>query len=77
MSGTGPGTAHDTASMSYEQIVEALEEITRRMADGEAGIEESAALYEQAKRLEASARERLQRVQSRIDALADDEGAAS
>ena len=77
MSGSAPGTAHDTDSMSYEQILEALEELTRRMADGQAGIEESAGLYEEAKRLEALARERLRRVQSRIDALADEEGTGS
>ena len=72
MSEAGQHTVPDVASMSYEQLVEALEGLTRRMADGQAGIEESAALYEQAKRLEALARERLERVQRRIDALAED-----
>lgn len=70
MSEAGQHTVPDVASMSYEQLVEALEGLTRRMADGQAGIEESAELYEQAKRLEALARERLERVQRRIDALA-------
>ncbi len=70
MSEAGHHTTADVASMSYEQLVEALEGLTRRMADGQAGIEESAELYEQAKRLEALARERLERVQRRIDALA-------
>ncbi len=61
-------------SMSYEQLVEALERLTQRMADGQIGIEEAAELYERAKHLEALARERLERVQQRIEALADEEG---
>ena len=61
-------------SMSYEQLVEALEGLTQRMADGHIGIEEAAELYERAKHLEALARERLERVQRRIDALAEVEG---
>ncbi len=65
-------TSHE--SMSYEQLVEALERLTQRMADGQTGIEEAAELYERAKHLEALARERLERVQRRIDALTDEEG---
>ncbi len=61
-------------SMSYEQLVDALEQLTKRMADGQTGIEEAAQLYEQARHLEALARERLERVQRRIDALAQEEG---
>lgn len=60
-------------SMSYEQLVDALERLTKRMADGHTGIEEAAELYEQARHLEAVARERLERVQRRIDALAEEE----
>ncbi len=60
-------------SMSYEELVEALEQLTQRMADGQIGIEEAAELYERAGHLEALARERLERVQRRIDALAGEE----
>ncbi len=59
-------------SMSYEQLVEALEHLTERMADGEIGIEEAVDLYERAGRLEELARARLERVQQRIKALADE-----
>jgi exodeoxyribonuclease VII small subunit len=62
-------------SLSYEELVEALEELTRRMADGAIGIEEVVELYERAGRLHALAAERLARVQARIDALAPEEGA--
>jgi exodeoxyribonuclease VII small subunit len=61
-------------SMSYEQLVEALEQLTERMADGAIGIEEAVDLYERAGRLEQLARERLERVQRRIEALAEDGG---
>ena len=78
---TGPGAepalgneAAAADSMSYEQLVEALEQLTQRMADGDIGIEEAVELYEQAGRLHAMAAERLARVQERIERLADDEG---
>ena len=57
--------------MTYEQLVEALEQLTERMADGEIGIEEAVDLYERAGRLEGLARSRLERVQRRIEALAE------
>ena len=59
-------------SMSYEQLVESLEHLTERMADGEIGIEEAVDLYERAGRLEELARARLERVQQRIKAMADE-----
>ena len=58
-------------SMSYEQLVGNLEQLTQRMADGAIGIEEAVELYEQAGRLEELARARLDRVQRRIENLAD------
>ena len=66
----GEGSLDDERSMSYEQLVEALEQLTQRMADGEIGIEKAVELYEQAGRLHALASERLARVQERIERLA-------
>ena len=63
----------DGAGMSYEQLVEALERLTERMADGNVGIEEAVELYERAGRLHALASERLARVQERIERLAAQE----
>jgi exodeoxyribonuclease VII small subunit len=60
-------------SMSYEQLVEALEQLTQRMADGDIGIEQAVELYEQAGRLHALASERLARVQERIERLAGED----
>ena len=68
-------TSMSPESMSYEQLVEALERLTERMADGELGIEEAVDLYERAGRLEELARARLARVQERIRALSEEGGA--
>ena len=59
-------------SMSYEQLVGNLEQLTQRMADGAIGIEEAVELYERAGRLEELARARLDRVQRRIENLAEE-----
>ena len=60
----------DLAALSFEQLVEALEAITRQMAAGDIGIEAVADLYEQAGRLHAEASDRLDGVRRRIEALA-------
>ena len=70
--GAGPAGRGDEA-LSFEELVGALEELTRRMADGAIGIEEVVELYERAGRLHALATERLARVQARVDALAGEE----
>lgn len=60
----------DDSSLTYEELVEALERLTRRMADGDVGIEEAVDLYERAGRLHTQASERLARIQERIARLA-------
>jgi exodeoxyribonuclease VII small subunit len=55
--------------MTFEQLLEQLEAMTRRMAAGDIGIEEAAELYERAGALHDAAAERLSRVQARIEAL--------
>jgi exodeoxyribonuclease VII small subunit len=62
------GQSYET--MTFEQLLSALEKLTDRMASGEIGIEEAADLYEQAEVLHALATERLARVQARIEARA-------
>ena len=56
---------------TYEELLAQLEGITDRMAAGDIGIEEAAALYEEAGRLHALAADRLARVQERIEKLQD------
>ena len=61
----------DLAGLTFEQLLERLEDITRRMAAGDIGIEAVTDLYEKAGRLHAEAAERLERVRHRLDALAE------
>lgn len=63
----------DLSGLRYEQIVERLEATITRMADGTVGIEEAAALYEEAGRLHAAASDRLERLRSRIESLTEGE----
>ncbi len=60
--------------LTYEQIVEKLEAVTGQLANGNAGIEAAADLFEQAQQLHAAASERLDQVRKRLDALAPDAG---
>src|SRR5580658_1816055 len=64
--GHGVGNAEQ---MSFEELVSTLEALTDRLASGQIGIEEAADLYEQAERLHGLARQRLERVQARIDSV--------
>jgi len=60
----------DLGALSFEELLEALEAITRQMAAGDIGIEAVADLYEEAGRLHAEASDRLDRVGRRIEGLA-------
>jgi exodeoxyribonuclease VII small subunit len=62
--------------MSYEQLVEALEALTNRLASDDLGIEDAADLYEEAGRLHALATERLAKVRERIERLTSEPPAA-
>ena len=55
--------------LTFEQLLASLEQLTERMAAGDIGIEEAAALYERAGELHAAAAARLAAVQARIDKL--------
>jgi exodeoxyribonuclease VII small subunit len=59
----------DPDKMSFEELVAALEALTDRLASGQIGIEEAADLFERAERLHGLARQRLERVQARIDSV--------
>lgn len=64
----------DGADPTYEQIVEQLEAVTAELANGTAGIEAAADLYEKAQALHTAASARLDQVRKRLDALAPNEG---
>jgi exodeoxyribonuclease VII small subunit len=59
----------DLAALSYEELVEMLEDLTRRIASGEVGIEEASELYERAGVIHRLAAERLAQVRARIERL--------
>jgi exodeoxyribonuclease VII small subunit len=60
-------TTEDLSALTFEQLLERLEGITRRMAAGDIGIEAVTDLYEEAGRLHAEATERLERVRRRLE----------
>lgn len=57
------------ASLTFEQLMERLEQTVNRMASGDLGIEEVTDLYERAGRLHEAAAARLDAVQARIEKL--------
>ncbi|HEX4539817.1 MAG TPA: exodeoxyribonuclease VII small subunit [Acidimicrobiales bacterium] len=59
----------DLAALTYEELVEKLEDLTRRIASGEVGIEEASELYERAGAIHRLAAERLAQVRARIERL--------
>ncbi len=59
----------DLGSLTYEELVALLEDLTRRMSSGEVGIEEAADLYERASVVHREAAARLETVRKRIDSL--------
>lgn len=64
------GTSGPLESLTFEDILAALEDVTGRMANGELGIEAATDLYEQAEILHAAAQARLDAVEARIARLA-------
>jgi exodeoxyribonuclease VII small subunit len=64
-------------SLSFEELLAALERVTERMANGDLGIEEAADLYEQAEILHAAAEQRLAAVEERVRRLRASRGRVS
>jgi len=61
----------DLSKLSFEALLDLLEQMTRQMAAGDIGIEAVADLYEQAGRLHAEAADRLEQVRRRLGTLTD------
>jgi exodeoxyribonuclease VII small subunit len=55
--------------MSFEQLVDTLDELARRISSGEVGIEEAARLYELAGAVHEEASLRLERVRAKVEGL--------
>lgn len=57
------------SQLSFEQLVDTLDELARRISSGEVGIEEAARLYELAGAVHEEASLRLERVRARVEGL--------
>lgn len=56
-------------SMSFEELVDTLDELARRISSGQVGIEEAARLYELAGAVHDEASRRLEGLQARVEGL--------
>jgi exodeoxyribonuclease VII small subunit len=63
------GASGPLETLTFEELVAALERVAARLAGGELGIEAAADLYEQAELLYGAAQERLAAVEERIERL--------
>ena len=63
------GVSGPLESLTFEELVGALERVAARLAGGDLGIEAAADLYEQAELLHGAAQERLSAVEARIERL--------
>ncbi len=63
------GASGPLETLTFEELVAALERVAARLAAGELGIEAAADLYEQAELLYEAAQERLAAVEERIERL--------
>jgi exodeoxyribonuclease VII small subunit len=68
---TTPSTSADLDSLTFEQLLDELESVTRQIESREIGIEAATDLYEQAGLLHAAATQRLARVEDRIRSIDD------
>lgn len=63
------GVSGPLESLTFEELVGALERVAAKLAGGDLGIEAAVDLYEQAELLHEAARDRLAAVEERIERL--------
>lgn len=61
--------APDIAPMSFEQALEELEQIVRRLEAGEGRLEESISAYERGAQLKAHCEAKLREAQAKVDRI--------
>jgi exodeoxyribonuclease VII small subunit len=70
MSGSASSNApRSVESMTFEELVDELTDVTAQMDDGAIGIERAADLYDRASALHAAASARLVNVEARLEQL--------
>ncbi len=57
------------AEMSFEQALQALQQVVRQLEDGEVPLDQSITLYERGEALRAHCQARLDAAQARIEAI--------
>ncbi|MFN2259914.1 MAG: exodeoxyribonuclease VII small subunit [Parasphingopyxis sp.] len=62
-------TAQDIAELTFEEALEQLEAIVRRLEQGEASLDDSIELYARGDRLRAQCEARLKAAQARIEKI--------
>ena len=62
-------TAEDIGELSFEQALEQLEAIVRRLEQGEASLDDSIELYARGDKLRAQCEARLKAAQARIEKI--------
>jgi len=69
-------TPNDIAALSFEKALAELEDIVRKLEEGQVALEDSIALYERGAALKAHCEAKLKSAQERIDKIVVDEGGA-
>ncbi|MEQ8179495.1 MAG: exodeoxyribonuclease VII small subunit [Amphiplicatus sp.] len=69
-------TPNDIAALSFEKALAELEDIVRKLEEGQVALEDSIALYERGATLKAHCEAKLKSAQERIDKIVVDEGGA-
>lgn len=59
----------DVKKMSFEQAIEELESIVRRLEEGKVPLEESVAIYERGEELKARCEELLRQAEARVEKI--------
>lgn len=65
-------TKADIARLSFEQALDELESIVKRLEDGKVPLEESIALYERGEALKRRCAELLQQAEARVEKITTD-----
>ncbi|MEE2690955.1 MAG: exodeoxyribonuclease VII small subunit [Pseudomonadota bacterium] len=66
-------TPNDIAGLSFEKALAELEDIVRKLEEGQVALEDSIALYERGAALKAHCEAKLKSAQERIDKIVVDE----
>ncbi|MEY2942651.1 MAG: hypothetical protein RLY97_665 [Pseudomonadota bacterium] len=69
MADTNPNAAPDTAQMSFEDALRALEDIVRKLESGDVPLDQSITLYERGEALRRHCQARLDAAQMRIEQI--------